>query len=129
MDALSGKYSKEPAMIVDWDHVCAFPEYAEYVAQKQKHVEVVMLVPNPFGSDFVQTVKSDNEYVYLTDIEPTVVLRNNGGLRDVIFKAQAVSIIQDMSNLVPVAAWDDDPEVLDMYRAAGVVFTDDIYWK
>lgn len=113
------KYSKEPAIIVDWDHVNAFTAYEDYIVHKQEHLEVVLLVPNPFGYDFDAAD---------TGIEPTVVLRNNGGLRDVIFKAQAVSLIQDMSNLVPVAAWDDDPEVLDVYRAAGVPFTDDLNW-
>lgn len=106
-------------MIVDWDHVQAFPEYEDWIVAKQEYLEVVLLVPNPFGYDF--TAED-------TGIEPTVVLRNNGGLRDVIFKAQAVSLVQDMSNLVPVAAWDDDSEVLGMYRAAGVPFTDDLDW-
>lgn len=106
-------------MIVDWDHLCAFPDYEGYVIEKQEYLEVVLLVPNPFAYDFEGADSG---------VEPTVVLRNNGGLRDVIFKAQAVSLVQDMSNLVPVAAWDDDPEVLSMYRAAGVPFTDDLDW-
>lgn len=107
-------------MIVDWDHVCAFPDYEGYITAKQEHLEVVLLVPNPFAYNFDAADSG---------IEPTVVLRNNGDLPDVVFKAQAVSLIQDMSNLVPVAAWDDDPAVLEVYRAAGVPFTSDLSWN
>jgi hypothetical protein len=113
------KRNKSPAMLVDWDHVNAFANYESYVADKDDKLAIVLIVPNPYAYDY------EDDALF----EPTVVLRNMGGLSDRKFKEQALSIMTEVSNLQVIAAWDDDPDVLEMYRQQGIPFTYDLNWE
>lgn len=122
MDTKTSYAASFPCILVDYEQARRFPKYNQWLKEKQTddcHVEIVMLVTNPKVNDYTQTSTD-------IDFEPTVVLRNSGSLPHIIFKTNALLAVQEISNLLPVIAWDNNLRVMDVYRAGGVPITDEL---
>jgi len=111
----------QPAIIVDWEHVNAYEGYDEWLAEHDEQLAIILIVPDP----------ENNDYDFDAKFEPAVVLRNSlkKPMPLIAFKTTAVLTVQESSNMIPVVAWDDDADVIDMYRAAGVPVTTEFNWQ
>jgi hypothetical protein len=103
---------------VDWDLFSRNPYTQDFVLERHDHTKIVLLVANPHAHDYSSWTRPDTG-----EFEFDVVIRNTGDLDNVAFKATAVSVIQEVSNLVPVIALDTTPGTNSMYREAGVLIT------
>lgn len=108
----------ETAILVDWSLFRHNPYTQDFVAERHEQAKLVLLVSYPDDSDY-EPVKPYEH------IEFDVIIRNTGHLPIVAFKATALSVIQEVSNLVPVIGLDSNAEVNAMYREAGVLITID----
>ena len=106
------------AILVDWAlyHNNAFTQ--NFIEARKGQARMVLLVSSPNKDDYEPETAS-----HLPDIEFDAVIRNTGNLTDVAFKATALSVIQDASNLVPVIALDGNRDNNLMYREGGVLIT------
>jgi hypothetical protein len=108
----------ETAILVDWTLFKANPYTRDFIYERMDKVKTVLLVADPHNDDY-KTFHCAGDPI----IEFDVVIRNTGDLDNVAFKATAVSVIQEVSNLVPVIALDTTPGTNSMYREAGVLIT------
>lgn len=108
----------ETAILVDWSLFRHNPYTQDFVYERREHTKLVLLVGDPIISDY-EPVKP------YEDLDFDVIIRNTGDLPVVAFKATALSVIQEVSNLVPVIGLDNNAEVNAMYREAGVLITID----
>lgn len=108
----------ETAILVDWDLFSRNPYTQDFVIARHDHAKTVLLVGNPHGHDYSTWTRPD-----IPLFEFDVVIRNTGDLDDVMFKTTALSVIQEVSNLVPVIGLDTNNTVNAVYREAGVLIT------
>lgn len=108
----------ETAILVDWDLFSRNPYTQDFVLDRVSYTKTVLLVNDPHRHDYTSWTRPD-----IDDFEFDVVIRNTGDLESVAFKATALSVIQEVSNLVPVIGLDTDNAVNAMYRAGGVLIT------
>jgi hypothetical protein len=110
----------ETAILVDWTLFKANPYTRDFIYERMDKVKTVLLVADPHNDDY-KTFHCAGDPI----IEFDVVIRNTGDLPNVAFKTTAISVIQEVSNLVPVIGLDSDYEVNAVYREAGVLITID----
>jgi len=114
---------KSIAVLVDYDLYNRNVAVRKWVWSREKHTAVVLLVSNPSKLDYDPEDEIIPEYHIQDHRDFDVVIRNSGNLKDLDFKTRALSVIQDVSNLIPVVVFDSNWEVLEAYRNAGVLFT------
>lgn len=105
-------------VLVDWSLFTANPYTQDFVASREGQARMVLLVSDPTVSDY-----NHETLPGVPDIEWDAVIRNTGALENVMFKATALSVIQDASNLIPVIALDANTEINRMYREGGILIT------
>jgi hypothetical protein len=108
----------ETAILVDWNLFKDNPYTRDFIYDRMNTAKTVLLVSDP-GTDDYRTFKCAGDPI----IDFDVVIRNTGDLPNVAFKTTALSVITEVSNLVPVIGLDRDREVNAMYREAGVLIT------
>lgn len=108
-------------IVVDWPLFSGNPWVQDFVSTRQGHARMVLLVPNPDESDFI--FQGDETPSDVPFVNWDAVIRNSGDLENVVFKATALSVLQDASDLEVVVALDTDSDVNEMYRAEGVLIT------
>jgi hypothetical protein len=108
----------ETAILVDWNLFRDNPYTQDFVHAKSAHAKLVLLISDPTYQDYTPKYHQAHP-----EIDFDVVIRNTGDLPNVAFKTTALSVITEVSNLVPVIGLDRDREVNAMYREAGVLIT------
>lgn len=108
----------EPTIIVDWTLFRTNPYTQDFVMRRLGNARFVLLVSDPVNDNYEY-----GDYPELPAVNWDAVIRNSGGLEDVMFKAMAVDVLQNASSLQPVIALDPNPLVDKMYREAGVLIT------
>lgn len=105
-------------IIVDWPLYQSNPWVQDFVSAREGQARMVLVVPEPETTDYVFGLPK-----FTPEIAWDAIIRNSGGLESVAFKATALSVLQDASNLEIVIALDADAEVNGMYREGGVLVT------
>ena len=106
------------AIIVDWTHYKGDPttqRYIQRITTQAPKTSTVLMVSDP--NDTLSCPS------HIPEIEWDVIIRNTGTLNDVKFKTKAFSVITEVSDLVPVIAFDDNHQINLMYRENGVLIT------
>jgi len=80
----------------------------------------VLLVSDPAHEDYDAEDKRWNG-LGTVEMEFDAVIRNSGGKRDITFKLNALHVIKDVSNLIPVLALEEDLYVQQMFEDNGVL--------
>lgn len=107
-------------ILVDWALLRTHQDTQNFIAQREGQANMVLLVSQPKTDDFDHDPEN---HPGVPDIQWDAVIRNTGGLPDVVFKATALTVLQDSSNLEPVVGLDPAYEVNNMYREGGVLVT------
>lgn len=108
-------------IIVDWPLFKANQWVQDFISERVGQARMVLLVPEPEKSDFI--FPEDGQLSFVQEINWDAVIRNSGGLDNVVFKATALSVLQEASDLEIVIAIEGDPNINDMYREGGVLVT------
>lgn len=106
------------AILVDWTLFSNNPYIQDFVDARKAQARLVLLVEDPENNDYEHDFSPA-----VPDIEWDAVIRNTGGLTDVVFKATALSVIQDASNMIPVIGLDYKKHINELYREGGVLIT------
>lgn len=108
----------ETAILVDWGLYRTNPYTQDFVTARVGQARMVLLVTDPLKDDYHYEDHENIPYV-----EWDAVIRNSARFPSVVFKATALTVLQDSSSLVPVIALDANNEVNKMYREGGVLIT------
>lgn len=121
-------------IIVDWPLFKDNPWVQDFIREREGMARMVLVVPTPNTDDYTwdehppgldnPPVQNGQQMLYpMPEIAWDAVIRNSGNLQNVVFKATALSVIQDASTMEPVIALDPDHAVNEMYRDGGVLIT------
>lgn len=103
------------AIIVDWALFKTNPKVQAFVSQRAHVASTVLLVTD--ADDALNASSS------VPEIEWDVIIRNTGKRPDVMFKMNAFDVLDEVSNLTPVIAFDYSVPVNTYYRDHGVLVT------
>lgn len=107
---------KQSAILVDFNMYSHYPTVQRWVELRENKTQLVLLISDPVHNDFDPTSSR-----WANGPEWAAVLTNTGGTKDLVFKTSALCVVQDMSNLLPVIALDDDLHVQQMFEDGGVL--------
>ena len=112
-------------ILVDWALFHTNPYTQDFVVARDGQVKMVLLVSDPYGDDYdpESPYFSDGREFPLPDIDWDVIIRNTGRLPSVIFKAKALGVLHEASDLRAVIGLDRDSQVNRIYREEGVLVT------
>lgn len=113
------------AILVDWALFHTNPYTQEFVAKRADQAKLVLVVSDPFKDDYdpESPIFSEARVFPVPNLEWDVVIRNTGKLNSVVFKAKALGVLHEASDLRVVIGLDADHRVNTIYREEGVLIT------
>lgn len=117
--------TNQPAILVDFNLLAHSSKLVCYLKKVQANAAIVLVVSDPIYNDYDEnTMKGGQQDP--SGIEFSTVIRNSKTkpMSDLDFKTAVLCMVQDMSNLMPVIAFDNSFLVRNMYRDGGVLYAD-----
>lgn len=113
------------AILVDWALFHTNPYTQDFLVKRDGQAKFVLLVSDPINDDYdtFSPYFSEARVFPVPDLEWDVIIRNTGKLPNVIFKAKALGVLHEASDLRAVIGLDKDRAVNKMYREEGVLIT------
>lgn len=117
MDTVKKPNKRKAAVLVDYNLFISSQELRDWLDTHKDDAEYVLLVDPPIGPGEKLAPTAEDTF--------EVVIQNSGKKGAVNFKMNALRVVQDMSNLIPVIAFDADSITLKMYEENGILIAQD----